>query len=466
MSRFSRGESRRHRNKPGQEQPPGFEVKPIDVHVAADGTARVGGLPVMAAVGESTQDAVLNYLHRLVLATGHPVAARVDDERIGYSTPIRVTADGSSTFAGEPVALPGGPVHSAPAAPAPAGQDPTGGPGSTPASAVSAHPTALASAGQAALTPTAEGAGSRAADASAAPVEQGSAGAAVLSAPGAGEFAPAAGDVSSARLEETSADKPTTLRPEAVPGPGTIERTTRILRAVPDPAPAQEPPSAAAPEPAVPGAGHTPPGTVPAPAAQTSPHGQPTASGPAPVPAQRTPASASVPAAPPGATVPSLLAEPVRRINEAVSMGRIESAAAMAEHAIASAVQALGADHAEVLQLRELAAYIAYLAKDALRSFTLSMEVARARRRLGDERSFSNVQSAAAAWRALRDPVQGLACGNELISLWGEMAAEGGPAAADPAQLDSARARMERLTARARAASDGLQNRSAHAQGQ
>ena len=64
--------------------------------------------------------------------------------------------------------------------------------------------------------------------------------------------------------------------------------------------------------------------------------------------------------------------------------------------------------------------------------------------------AYGNVQSAASAWRAVRDPQQGLDLGRELIGLWTELTAEDGPAAEDIEQLESARARMGRLTERAR----------------
>ncbi|WP_191877278.1 tetratricopeptide repeat protein [Streptomyces filipinensis] len=358
-----------------------------------------------AGPGETTQDAVLNYLHRLVLATGYAVAATVHDERIGYSTPIQVAADGSSAFAGEPVLLAG--------------------------------PISLTTAGAPAMSQAAT----------------------------------------------PAAAVPAAVPDDPHPGPG---KATRVLRAVPDPAPEQSvaeadtgAPAASpvAPQPvpygaaaettafaqADPLAQAAPPGPAPAPAeaampAQAAPAAQVTsaqAASLAPVGAPVAHAATPPPqdAVPAGATAPSLLAEPVRRINEAVGMGRIESAAAMAEQTIASAAQALGADHPEVLQLRELAAYIAFLAGDARRSFALSMEVAQIRRRHNDERALTNVQSAAAAWRGVRDPALGLALGQELIALWGELAAGGGPAAADPAQLEAARARMGRLAERARARS-------------
>jgi hypothetical protein len=361
MSRFSRGEHKRRKGEHGPGQQSVSGLTPIDVRVSADGSATVGGLPVVVGPGESVQDAVLNYLHRLVLATGHRVAATVHDERIGFSTPIQVAADGSSRFAGEPVRF------AVPASvPAPAGAN--------------------------------------------------------------------AAEAAGASLRQAPEALVSAVPPQPRPQPHS-DRATRALRAVPDPTPGE----VSEPTPAPPAAGE-----------------------PAPVP---TPVAATAPTAA-GATVPSLLAEPVRRINDAVQMGRIESAAAMAEQSIASASQTLGAEHPEVLQLRELAAYIAYLAGDAQRSFALSMELARVRRRQKDARAHVNVQSAAAAWRAVGDPSQGLALGRELIGLWSELAVDGGPAAADTRQLDAARARMDRLAERARALAENPYAQRPHAHGQ
>jgi hypothetical protein len=150
----------------------------------------------------------------------------------------------------------------------------------------------------------------------------------------------------------------------------------------------------------------------------------------------------------------AFLVEPVARINEAVKMGRIEEATGMAERVGADASRSLGPEHPEVLRLRELTSYIAYLAGDPLRAFHVSLDLARVRRRHQDpEAAYGNVQSAAAAWRAVRDPVQGLNLGRDLITLWTELVADGGPAADDLEQLESARTRMTRLTDRARARS-------------
>ncbi|AYN43657.1 hypothetical protein D9753_14715 [Streptomyces dangxiongensis] len=145
-----------------------------------------------------------------------------------------------------------------------------------------------------------------------------------------------------------------------------------------------------------------------------------------------------------------LLTEPMTRINEAVRAGRLDAAAELADRALAEAAAALGVHHAEVLHLRELSAYIAYLAGDPVRAFQLSLDLARLRRRARDgEAAYDNVQSAATAWRAVRDPEEGLRLGRDLIDLWTELAAEPGPAADDPRPLESARARMVRLSDRA-----------------
>ncbi|WP_330459246.1 hypothetical protein OIB37_21575 [Streptomyces sp. NBC_00820] len=145
-----------------------------------------------------------------------------------------------------------------------------------------------------------------------------------------------------------------------------------------------------------------------------------------------------------------LLAGPMARINEAVREGRIEVAAELAERAVAEASAVLGDRHREVLHLRELTAYIAYLAGDPARAFRLSLDTARGRREVRDaEAAYGNVRSAATAWRAVRDPEEGLRMGRELIGLWTELTAEPGPAADDPRPLESARTRMVRLTDRA-----------------
>jgi hypothetical protein len=155
--------------------------------------------------------------------------------------------------------------------------------------------------------------------------------------------------------------------------------------------------------------------------------------------------------APGDSATPALLAEPTARINEAVKAGRIETATRLAEETAAEASLTLGPEHPEVLRLCELTAYIAYLAGDPVRAFRLSLDLAGIRHRAGDaEAAYGNVQSAATAWRAVRDPVQGLDLGRDLIGRWTELTAEDGPAADDIEELESARARMVRLTERAR----------------
>ncbi|MFI9028576.1 hypothetical protein [Streptomyces sp. NPDC053560] len=79
-------------------------------------------MPVSPARDEALHDAVLNYLYRLAMATGHPVRALVHDARSGYLTPIEVQTDGSSHFAGEPEQV--APPAASTAAPAPSSTPP------------------------------------------------------------------------------------------------------------------------------------------------------------------------------------------------------------------------------------------------------------------------------------------------------------------------------------------------------
>ncbi|MDX3133694.1 hypothetical protein PV367_28845, partial [Streptomyces europaeiscabiei] len=99
MTRLSR-EQKRELKRAGRAS---AGLTPIDVRVSAEAGASVGGMPVPPAAGESLQAAALDYLHRLALATGHPVLATVHDERIGYVVPLQIHVDGSSQYAGEPV---------------------------------------------------------------------------------------------------------------------------------------------------------------------------------------------------------------------------------------------------------------------------------------------------------------------------------------------------------------------------
>ncbi|MEW2315773.1 hypothetical protein [Streptomyces bauhiniae] len=141
------------------------------------------------------------------------------------------------------------------------------------------------------------------------------------------------------------------------------------------------------------------------------------------------------------------------RVGDAVRDGEVERAAELASRAVAKASGALGPRHPEVLHLRELCAYIAYLTGDPARAFDLSLDLARKRAESGDPAAaYSNVRSAATAWRAVGDAEQALRMGRELIDVWTALAARPGPAASDPRPLESAHTRMTRLTARAAAA--------------
>ncbi|MFG3034179.1 tetratricopeptide repeat protein [Streptomyces sp. NPDC048253] len=537
MSRLSR-EKKREQKYAG---PTAVVVAPLDVHVRGGGTATIGGVPVVAAEGEEIQRAVLSHLHRIALATGHPVLAMVHDERIGYVVALRVDPDGSSHFTADPLRTPAATPPSAAAraetAPDTRSPAPTGPPEPT-ATATPAVPPAPAPAvtpGPAPVgtsAPAPAGMPAPVAAPAAAPAPAAGFAPADLPAP-AGTPASAAGpepadtpvpveDVQSARPR---GDKATHfLRP--VSEPVRDAAPTFPLRAVPEQEAEREAGSAPAPAPApvpTPGdaAGDTPaPGTVSAPTGvfgppptmdeqppqDAVPTSTPTATltpvpttAPIPLPLP-TPASGPTPTTRAGSTptpflpddlisdaaldpdpgfkptpargfdavaeavlgddprtlhgdggTPALLAEPLARINEAVRAGRTDTAAALAERTVLEASATLGPEHPEVLRLRELTAYIAYLAGDPLRSFHTSLDLARIHRRTPDaEAAYGNVQSAATAWRAVRDPLQGLNLGTELLGLWTELTTEEGPAADDVEELESARARMLRLAERAR----------------
>jgi hypothetical protein len=491
MSRLSR-EKKREQERAAHSA--GLVAAPIDVRVPADGSvgAWIGGVPVTAAVGEEIQQAVLNHLHRIVLATGHPVRVTVHDERIGYVLPLQVTMDGASSFTGEPVRMappsepektskPGEPRPTPAAPPATLAPSTQSAPSEPAASAESAVP-AAPPAPSAMYGPPAPGApvGPAGAPSTPAPV------------PGTDEpSAPAAGVEPSEHEQAGRRDKPThVLRaagetaptfplkavaepqplgenvptfplravPESAAGSPEGSVPTFALRAVPEPAEDRVPGTVAAPT----GEFGPPPPMDAVPQRRPEPEDAPAHSpvapdldldpDPKPTPARGFDAVAeAVLGDETPATAPDFLAEPMAQINEAVKSGRIETAAGLAESTVGQASAALGPEHPEVLRLRELTAYIAYLAGDPIRSFRLSLDLARIRRRARDaEAAYGNVQSAASAWRAVRDPRQGLDLGRELIGLWTELTAEDGPAAEDIEQLESARARMGRLTERAR----------------
>ncbi|MHA5050155.1 tetratricopeptide repeat protein [Streptomyces sp. SD15] len=387
MSRLSREELERQRSAAASGVPPIEVLVPVPAEGTGSG-ATVGGMPVTAVPGEAVQDAVLNHLHRVALATGRPVLATIHDERIGFVVPLEVCVDGSSRYAGAPVRMTEVPVPSGSARSGPAQSGPA----------------------------------------------------------------------------------PSTYTSRAVPEPKPLPgaAVAHALRAVPVPVP--EPESA---RDAATGAVTPPPeelGPVPeqqVPATEATALMEATAvmeseREPKPTPARGFDAVAeSVLASAPGEAGAAetegaaLLGGPVTRINEAVRKGRIEEAAGLAERAVAEASRSLGPEHPEVLRLRELTAYIAYLADDALRSFHLSLDLAQVRRRHQDpDAAYGNVQSAYTAWRAVRDPSQGLHLGRDLIGLWTELVVDGGPAADDLEQLESARSRMARLAHRAGARAD------------
>jgi hypothetical protein len=440
MTRFSR-EKKREQKRAARSAPAAspFEVR-VPVEGPGVGGASIGGVPVPVAVGEEIQQAVLSHLHRIASATGHPVHATIHDDRIGYVVPLQIDPDGSSHFSAEPWAT-GMAVGEAPAAVPALLPPPPALPPAAPAAVVepaSEPEDRSGTSGDPAthrLRAVPEAVGESVPTFPLHAVPESAQGGVPLGLvqPPTGAFGPPPTMDASPVTDVQSpvADVPPVMDarpavvdvPEIAPVPGPVQVSRSAAIPIPDLA-------LTAPEP-----------------------------DPKPTPARGFDAVAEAvlgdePVTTDGAGT-AFLIEPMVRINDAVKAGRIEEAAGLAERTVAEAAGSLGHEHSEVLRLRELAAYIAYLAGDPLRSFHLSLDVARIRHRARDvEAAYGNVQSAATAWRAVRDPEQGLALGRDLIDLWTELATEDGPAVDDIEQLESARARMGRLTERARRAGD------------
>ncbi|MDF3143853.1 MULTISPECIES: tetratricopeptide repeat protein [unclassified Streptomyces] len=458
MSLLSRAKKREQKRAAASAAP---VVAPIDVRVPAVGSgadgASIGGVPVTAAPGEEIQHVVLTHLQRIALAAGHAVHATVHDERIGYVVPLRVDADGSSHFTAEPVRMPPAGGVGVPGEPTVAGDAvrlPAGPPvPSTPP--VSPAPS----------TPPAPGAAphrdkptrvlrplpSAVQDASPTfrlrtlpePVQDAVPG---TVAPPLGEFGPPPQmDARPMSADGPHTDLPSAAVPQAdlpipgvpipgvpipgVPIPGVPKVDQASARVVREPGPVPEPLLISDPGPDPdPDPKPTPPRGFDAVAEAVLGDG--------------APATTTTDASP--------FAEPLARLNEAVTAGRTAEAAELAERTVAQASAVLGAAHPEVLRIRELAAYVAYLAGDLVHAFGLSLDVARTHHHTHDaEAAYSSLQGAATAWRAVRDPAQGLDLGRDLLGLWTELTAEGGPAAEDIEELEAAHARMGRLAARA-----------------
>ncbi|MFJ4687308.1 tetratricopeptide repeat protein [Streptomyces sp. NPDC088789] len=470
MSRLSREKMREPQRAA---QPGALAATPIEVQVTGTGGtggtagASVAGVPVVVAPGQELQQAVLDRLRAAAQTAGRSVLARVHDERAGYVIPLRVDPDGSSHLAGDPTPVSAAKPAAVPAAvptstptSAPAPPVPTLAPAPTPVPPVPPVPASAPASPPLAPEPGSGPAADLATSFLRLPSQVSEPVQPMPSAP-----SPAAPAPSPSPSPSPSSFPPPTPLGENTPTfplralPGTVVPPTGVFGPPPVmdvPVPPVSEPASAAPraEPAPrPASDAEPPrhtglaalvlGVDPEPAVKPTP---------TPPRGFDAVAEAVLDDQPPARTP---FAEPMARIGDAVKEGRTETAATLAEEALAQASDTLGAGHPEVLRLAELTAYVAYLAGDPERAFRLSLDLARAYTPSGDEEAayaaYGNVQSAATAWRAVRDPERGLELGRELIAVWARMAAEPvGPAAGDGEQLESARARMDRLTARAR----------------
>ncbi|MFJ9148286.1 hypothetical protein ACIRP7_09460 [Streptomyces sp. NPDC102270] len=474
---------------------------PIDVRVPLTGeSATVAGTQVTAPPGEELHQTVLTHLHHLALADGHAVHATIHDARIGYVVPLEVATDGASRFTAEPVrmplAVPQGPAETPWPSPAPATEDPAetswpspapaheqDGPDPAPtfrmrnlpesrptdaepfptqvlrqlpdpqATGSAPHPgTALPPTGQFGPPPVMD-TGPASAPAPLSPTDPAYTPSPLPRTPAPPQSGPARPPVAppSGPVRTPAWAKP---GPADTPGPPPSDTAVPTTRPQPGPVPEPLP---------LPTAGFA--AVVPRPLPSVSP--APRAAAPLmdPVPLLDDPGPRPTPVRGFDAVAEAVmgeglvvdegavLAEPVGRISEAVREGRTDVAAELAERVVGEASQTLGAEHPDVLRVRELAAYIAYLGGEPVQAAEISLDLAGIHHRAGDaEAAYGNVQSAATAWKAVRDPLRGLELGRDLLTLWTDLAAGEGPAAEDPDKLESARTRMLRLAERARKA--------------
>ncbi|MFJ4202802.1 hypothetical protein ACIP2Y_24675 [Streptomyces sviceus] len=462
---------------------------PIDVRVPLTGeSATVAGTAVTASPGEELHQTVLTHLHHLARTSGHPVHATIHDARIGYVVALEVATDGASRFTGEPVRMapPKGADRNraaelgafgatAPAAgdrPSPSGAGEEPAQQSWPPAASDPderHTHLLRSLDEPPRDPAPTFRPSdlpepQPTDAEPSPTQvlrrlpdTRSTGPAPAQAPGTvvpptGEFGPPPVMDASPASTPSPSDLAYTPRPLPPTGPVPLPTDSPAARPSADPVPDPLPLpttgfAAVAPQPL--------PSVSPAPRA-AAPLVDPVPllddPGPKPTPVRGFDAVAEAVLGE-GLVIDegAVLAEPVGRISEAVREGRTDAAAALADQVVGEASETLGAEHPDVLRVRELAAYIAYLGGEPVQAAEISLDLAGIHHRAGDaEAAYGNVQSAATAWKAVRDPLRGLDLGRELLTLWTDLAAGEGPAAEDPDKLESARTRMLRLAERAR----------------
>ncbi|MYZ09803.1 tetratricopeptide repeat protein [Streptomyces sp. SID2999] len=444
--------------------------RPVQVRVSATG-ASVAGAPVRRAPDEDIHDAVLNHLRDLALSHGTPIRATIHDDAAGCVVPLEVAPDGTSRMTGEPTRLPAAPGTVQPPrgvfGPPPVmggtegesipARKPRGGSGT-----VNFRKPKLGS-GYGARSGSELTLGAKPAADSGRELVPGA-----MPGPGrvlGGEVAPDSGPEpvfgATATPELALGAKPTPASgPDSALGvtaaPGPAPDSALGATAAPGPAPDSALGATAAPGPAAELALGARPAPTPSPELVLGPKPTPEAD-PEPIPPSRFDAIAEEMLAetPVGETADGaeVWTAALARVGDAVRDGEVERAAELASRAVAKASGALGPRHPEVLHLRELCAYIAYLTGDPARAFDLSLDLARKRAESGDpSAAYSNVRSAATAWRAVGDAEQALRMGRELIDVWTALAAKPGPAASDPRPLESAHTRMTRLTARAAAA--------------
>ncbi|MFI6661403.1 hypothetical protein ACIBL8_38405 [Streptomyces sp. NPDC050523] len=142
--------------------------------------------------------------------------------------------------------------------------------------------------------------------------------------------------------------------------------------------------------------------------------------------------------------VPDECADLVAYIAEALD-DDLERAAVLAFRLRGYTTSTYGAEHRYTLEAHNLEAYVAHTAGHHRSALTTCLLLARIRHRQGDSRADEDLQRAIAAWWELEE-AEALAHGRELVAVWSELVAGGGPTGSDTTMLQRVKRRLDALS--------------------
>ncbi|WP_265565451.1 hypothetical protein [Streptomyces hygroscopicus] len=157
-------------------------------------------------------------------------------------------------------------------------------------------------------------------------------------------------------------------------------------------------------------------------------------------------AATHAPSTPSGDPIPEELAGTLVRIGEAVAAGKTALAADLATTLKQEALRRFGPEHPHTLEAYAVDAYAAHLDGRQEHSTAVSLRLARLRYAQGDPRARDEILRAANTWNLLKAPDVAVPLGEELHSLWLQLAAEAGDTAVDAHGLQHVQSRLAALT--------------------